>query len=239
MTEDKRAAGPPRDLSDRAVPWTVKDALLGIALVAVGAVLATALLGGLGDRGDGETNPFLVSLALALFSGLMVTAVWLFAIKRYGVPWRALGLARPQAHRSMLLAWLVLILSLAFSGLYTIATSAIGIDALLPSPIPDHALGEGPSRFVNIGIIGLAGPLAEEMFFRGFLLVALLHPLGTLRAVSIGSAVFAASHGSVPVLLPTFVSGILLSWLFLKTRSIWPPFSAHAAQNLIVLSLAA
>ena len=35
----------------------------------------------------------------------------------------------------------------------------------------------------------------------------------------------------VGVLIPAFVSGLLLSWLYVKTRSIVPPIIAHAAQN--------
>ena len=50
------------------------------------------------------------------------------------------------------------------------------------------------------------------------------------------SAVFAAAHASLAVVLPLFVIGLLLSWLYLRTGSIWPPFAAHAAQNLLALA---
>ena len=41
----------------------------------------------------------------------------------------------------------------------------------------------------------------------------------------------------VGVLVPAFVSGLILSWLYLKTGSIVPPVIAHAAQNLLVLAV--
>jgi membrane protease YdiL (CAAX protease family) len=37
--------------------------------------------------------------------------------------------------------------------------------------------------------------------------------------------------------IPLFVTGLLLSWLYLRTGSIWPPFAAHAAQNLLALAV--
>ena len=52
-------------------------------------------------------------------------------------------------------------------------------------------------------------------------------------------AIFAASHGNVSILVPVFVSCLILSWLYLKTRSQIPSFTAHAAQNILALSVVA
>ena len=136
----------------------------------------------------------------------------------------------------MLLPWVALFLSLTFGGLYVVVVTTLGIDFLLPPAIPANALGEGFYRSVNIVVIGILGPMAEEVFFRGFLLGGLAQPMGPLRAALVASAVFAISHLSVGVMIPFFVSGLLLSWLYLKTRSIWPSFTAHAAQNIIAIS---
>ena len=221
------------------VPWSAKDALLGIAFVVGASVLIVGLLRLFyGDNGSRESTP-LISPAIGLLVGLMVVTPWLFGIRRYDAPWSTLGFARPQARLSLLLPWLVLIVSLTFGGLYFVVVTAIGIDVLIPEPIPSSALGGGPVRAVNIVIIGILGPLAEEVFFRGFLLAALVPVLGGLRATAVCSAIFALNHGVVAVMVPAFGSGLLLSWLYLKTRSIWPTFMAHSAQNLIALLLAA
>ena len=221
------------------VPWTVKDALAGVALV-VGATLFIIALVVLA-RGVGglERDPLLATLAFAILPGIMVLAVWLFGIRKYRSSWRTLGFVPSRTRMSLLLPWLALLSSLAFGGLYVAIVTAAQIDFLLPPALPQGVLGEGLHRIVNVVIIALVGPLAEEVFFRGFLLAALVQPLGASRAAALASAIFAANHGSPGVMVPVFVSGLLLSWLYLKTRSIWPPFIAHAAQNLIVLSLAA
>jgi membrane protease YdiL (CAAX protease family) len=227
------ASGPIR------VPWTVKDALAGVATVAAATLVTIALVLLAGGGGVSELNPLVATLAFAGLPGTMVLAVWLFGVRRYRSSWRTLGFIRSRTRMSLLLPWLALLSSLAFGGLYVAIVTVAQIDFLLPPAPPRGILGEGLHRTVNVVIIALAGPLAEEVFFRGFLLAALVKPLGASRAAALGSAIFAANHGNPSVMAPVFVSGLLLSWLYLKTRSIWPPFTAHAAQNIIALSLAA
>ena len=221
----------------RVVPWNVRDALQGIALVAAGSFIIVVVF----DRLKAETGPenatLLVPLALALLPGLLVLAAWGFGIRRYRAPWRSLGFRPSNGQWGMVLPLPALLLSLSAGGIYAAAIQALGFDSLLPPALPAGVLGEGLHRALNTVTIGVLGPLAEEIFFRGFLLAALVPSLGPFRAAGVGSIVFAVSHLSVGVIVPFFVSGLLLSWLYLKTRSIWPPFAAHAAQNLIALSL--
>lgn len=232
-----------RGINDRGgeqitVPWTVRDALIGVAVVA-GATLFTIIL--LAWHQGGRESPNitpLTTMALGLLSVFMMAPPWLLGIRKYRVRWRTLGFARAKARWSLLLPWLVLLLSLAFGVLYVAVITAAEADSLLPPNIPADVLGEGFYRIANILIIGIAGPLAEEVFFRGFLLAALVQPLGAFWAAAAASAIFAALHGNLAIMVPVFMSGLLLSWLYLKTRSIWPPFTAHVAQNLIAVSLA-
>ena len=239
MTDDIRAHIEDHDPRDWTVRWTVKDALIGVVLVASASVLALISLHWLaGGSGLGVRRVMVLS-ALALLLGLNFAVVWYFAIRKRGASWETLGFARPRARWSLLLPWAVLLLSLFFSGLYTAIVMALGLDFLVPEPVPVGALGEGPYRMASIAIIGLVGPLTEEVFYRGFLLAALVSPLGGVRAAVVASAIFAANHGAISILVPVFISGLLLSWLYLRTRSLWPPMTAHAAQNLLALSLAA
>ena len=92
-------------------------------------------------------------------------------------------------------------------------------------------------KVVTVIAIVAWGPFAEELFFRGFILAALIGPLGPLRAAAVSSALFAAAHVSIEAALPVFVTGMLLAWLYLRTRSIWPPVTAHALQNFIAVSV--
>ena len=110
-----------------------------------------------------------------------------------------------------------------------------GPDLLVPEPIEADNLGSGVFRVLNIATVGLIGPFAEEVFFRGFLVTAFVPTLGVVRAAALASAVFAISHIDLGVMVPFFFTGLLLAWLYIKTRSIWPPLLAHVAQNVLAI----
>ena len=223
---------------DTRVPWNSRDALLATAAVAVAGLAVVVVLSWVRSGLGPDVRALLTSTAFVLLPGLLVASVWVFGIRRYRAPWRALGLARPRARGALVLPWLALLASLGFGGVYVLVLTAAGLDSALPPAIPEGALGEGPYKIVNVAVIAFIGPLAEEMFFRGFLLAALVQSLGASRGAIAGSAVFALLHFDIAIMVPVFVSGLLLSWLYLRMRSIWPPLTAHVAQNLIVVAVA-
>ena len=53
------------------------------------------------------------------------------------------------------------------------------------------------------------------------------------------AAVYAILHISPGVLLPVFVTGLLLGGLYAYTRSLWPAVAIHGAQNGLALLAAA
>ncbi len=150
-------------------------------------------------------------------------------MKKAGLRWPVIG------------GWaaLGLVLSLIAGAVYSGMIAVTGIEALEPPPVPESILGHGPIRVLTIGILVFVGPFAEEVFFRGFLLMAFTQGIGVVPGLIVASGIFAISHGDVAVILPVFASGAILSWLYLKTRSIWPPFLAHLGQNYLAVTFAA
>ena len=239
MTEDRQALAGERAPGIGAVPWTVRDAAAGILLVAAGVGIVVGALA-FAYRGRAtEVSDALVSTTIIVPHLIMVLAVWLLAIRKHGVTWKTAGFARPRRRLSMLLPLPALVASILFGGLYFTLITTLDIEFLLPPSLPAGLLGEGALKLLNITVIGILGPAVEELFFRGFLLAALVNPLGPVRAAAVGSAIFAAAHLNLAVMVPFFASGLLLSWLYLTTRSLWPPIAAHAAQNLLALWVAA
>ena len=82
-------------------------------------------------------------------------------------------------------------------------------------------------------LVVLLGPLAEETFFRGFLLPVFVSRWGFVWGASVTALVFATTHGSLGLLVPTFMTGWLLAWLYYRTRSLWSCCVMHSAQNAI------
>ena len=216
------------DTDAPGVPWNVWDVVRAIGLIVAVSVAAVVVLAVL------EPGPVLTTVVIALPHTSMLAAVWLFGARKRG-GWKPVGFveARP---RSFVLACLVLLASLGIAAIYVRIVTALGLESLLPPRLPQELFSEAPVLVLSIAGVGFAGPLIEEVFFRGFMLAALIQPLGAFRAAVVASAVFAAAHASIAVVLPLFFTGLLLSWLYLRTGSIWPPFAAHAAQNLLALA---
>lgn len=81
-------------------------------------------------------------------------------------------------------------------------------------------------------------PIVEEAIFRGVLLSGLMRRTHVVVAVLLSALVFGLVHlpdfkfAWYPV--PTLVlMGLLLAWLRLHSRSIWPSVTAHATNNLV------
>jgi membrane protease YdiL (CAAX protease family) len=73
---------------------------------------------------------------------------------------------------------------------------------------------------------------------RGVLLPSLAPPLGALPAVLLTAAAFALIHLDPIRLLFTFVLGLLLGLLRLRTRSLWPPVVVHSTLNALTFAIA-
>lgn len=87
----------------------------------------------------------------------------------------------------------------------------------------------------------VAAPVAEEIFFRSFLLAGLSKRLGTVLGVVISSIAFAAIHTpgiGTGIIMPVFILGIALSIIYLKTRSVWVSIVIHSMHNTISLAAA-
>ena len=81
----------------------------------------------------------------------------------------------------------------------------------------------------------VVAPLAEETFFRGFLLQGIGKRLAFGWAAIISAAIFAVAHFSPSGLIPIFILGLMLAWLFNQTKSVWPCIIVHAAYNSIAV----
>ncbi|MBM4001408.1 MAG: CPBP family intramembrane metalloprotease [Planctomycetes bacterium] len=104
-------------------------------------------------------------------------------------------------------------------------------------------------RRVPVGLIvaamGVVPAIAEEFFFRGFLLAALRTRLSGRGTVLVSALLFAAFHLVTPGMLamerfvPSFLLGCVLGWLALRSGSIGPAVIAHGLHNGLLLSLLA
>ena len=77
----------------------------------------------------------------------------------------------------------------------------------------------------------VAAPIAEEVLFRGLIFTRMARGSNLYIAAIISSIVFGVMHGTIIWTIYTFVVGVVLVWLFVKTRSLLSPILAHFAFN--------
>lgn len=78
----------------------------------------------------------------------------------------------------------------------------------------------------------IAGPLCEEILFRGLFFSALRKYINLFWAILISACLFSFAHGFLPVMISAFLSAILLCFLYEKTRSLVLCITIHAVGNV-------
>lgn len=109
-----------------------------------------------------------------------------------------------------------------------------------PAPSPFAAADTQRWQFAaRLAGAVLAAPLAEELFFRGFVMRWLVQPRVTavdprnvpLQALLIQAALFATIHSMI---VAGFIAGLAYGWLYRKTGSLWACVAAHATTNALL-----
>ena len=84
--------------------------------------------------------------------------------------------------------------------------------------------------------IGLLVAIAEEMVFRGGILRKLLDIFGQSwhwAAIAVSAVLFGALHGNLAQGIHAFIIGLLLGWMYYRTKSIIPTVALHWVNNTV------
>ena len=220
------------------VPWTPRTTfwwLLGGLLL---AIIIPPLVVAPFDP-DLDSDGALLA-AQAIFDGLLllvalgVASDWKF--KPLGRPLHLLGLRpfRPKA------IWIMLGTLVA----YYIAAALFASLVLKPNQEDiGGELGVGnPSIVIAVlavvMIVGFA-PVAEELFFRGFLFAGLRTRWSLWPAALTSGLIFGLVHAptGITTVVPLAALGLALCWLYDRTGSLWPCVIAHMINNGLALAL--
>lgn len=88
---------------------------------------------------------------------------------------------------------------------------------------------QGLGMLIFMGLI--FAPFAEELLFRVFLYGALRKRFGASTAISVSALIFSVIHFNYFSLLPVFVLGLVLAYIYEKRQSILAPMALHMAHN--------
>lgn len=101
---------------------------------------------------------------------------------------------------------------------------------LIPVSIP---VAESISQYlINILVIGMAAGVAEELFFRGFILKG-YEALGQSKSVIISALLFGMFHFNIQNFIGPVFLGLIFGHMAIKTGSIIAPIAGHFTNNAL------
>jgi membrane protease YdiL (CAAX protease family) len=80
-------------------------------------------------------------------------------------------------------------------------------------------------------------PVAEEVFFRGYVFRVLTQRAGLVAGIAISSAMFSAVHLNPSGFVIYLGIGTVLAWIYYRTGNLLAPIAAHMVHNSIVLGM--
>jgi membrane protease YdiL (CAAX protease family) len=160
----------------------------------------------------------------------VVLVLWLLKIDR-----RAIGLTLGERRTTLVRTAVQVLILAGLTLLYTGLIVVLARTNRVKIPIEPTSLTDFREAWIFVIVAGLVGPLYEEVLFRGMLTSALDWP-GKRWLTVLGSAVlFALPHWAPGIhvlrLLGPLITGLLLGWSYLRTRSVLTPFAVHAMFN--------
>lgn len=168
--------------------------------------------------------------------------IWIFILF---IIWILFNLRRPGKTLSELLGT-----NITFSKLEVMAISlgkfllAFGFTILVLRPLFGFEIGSmylmryklsmghfslDPIHFIKLIILS---PIAEELFFRGYLLQRLSARWGLKVGLFISAVVFAVVH---PNIFSALILGLLTALIYIKTQNIFAPILCHSLSNAFVV----
>ena len=225
-------------------PWGIPAILVALALPLGlwGSSLGIAIAGGTPE--DLSAGEIVTSLIVTMILDVVLIGLAAgLSLWRYHLGWAALGL-RPFGRDF----WWLPILAAAGAHVaiiaYGLALTLLGADAAVPEQEDLDQLFETRAILPLTGIATIImAPLAEEVFFRGFIFAGLLRRLGLVWAMAVSGLLFGAFHvtsvETIALVLPFGIVGMVFAWLYHRTGSLWPSIVAHLLFNLVSFAILA
>ena len=220
----------------RSPLWPITLSLLsGIAIIWISYLLAV-------DVGNGAAEVMGVPLAIitaTVLSGTFAVTALSFSAVLYRQPVNTLGFVKIYGLKPYAFAvgmWLMALTVLMF---WIAALNWLKLDFLLPPDTAQQVMDKaGGNLITTLILVGIVGPIAEEIFFRGFVLPGLMKKFGVTRSLLLSSLLFGIFHFDAGAIVPTFILGLALGWVYLKTGALWPAIFAHGLHNSLAIMLA-
>jgi len=177
------------------------------------------------------------------FSDILIVAVVIyFVTRKYRQRLTSIGISLKDAWRNVLTGALayIAVLPLLAAVLFVVVwiIELIGFKPPVQPVVGLFLEQKNLKLLIYMTIfVSLLGPIAEEVFFRGFVYKAMRGKLGVKVSLLLVGLAFALLHADLVAFLPIFVLGLLLGFLYEKTGSLIPSFTVHILHNSMTVSM--
>ena len=226
--------------------WNIKDAvkvfLFYILLMFIGMpVIIRFIHMILGHYALTPVGHRSVMLFVSLFSNISVCCYVLHIVcVKYHQSIKALGLSLVSLSDNTkhgIKLYLVTLPSIVLAGFFINWISSYYGNATDMQAVVRWVLEE-QSTFILVSLLLfgiIIAPIIEEIIFRGFFQPALKNALGGRYAIVAGASLFAAVHMDAFAFLQIFILGILLGYLYEKTKTLAASIVVHILHNSLTL----
>jgi membrane protease YdiL (CAAX protease family) len=182
------------------------------------------------------------AISVAVWDGFMILVVY-YIVRKSGGSWRSLGMRsphpRPDGRPWSTRSFLGFIAGAYFTSItavviYNAAINALGLDDLLPSQQLPDAYFDHDWLVAMIGFsVVVAAPVAEEIFFRGFIFAGLRRRMPFVAAGLISGVLFSLAHTDPGLILPFTLVGLVLAFAYERTGSLYAAIGVHFIFNAL------
>ena len=187
------------------------------------------------------TDSALLLNSLARNLGVVCFIVWIVQ-RRYGHKFTDIGLGIRgfwQHVRTGILAYIAVIPPLALC--FVILAAVLKFFSIEPEPqaVVEMYLKESTQPYLIFLtlFVAAAGPVMEELFFRGFAYAGLRKRFGVWPGAVLGSLIFAGFHLHWTAFFPIFFLGMFLTALYQTSGSLVPSITAHVLHNGVMVGV--
>jgi membrane protease YdiL (CAAX protease family) len=225
------------------VPWPVL-LTLGIFVAAwfilpIGIILVLVLIGMFFPPAHElvdvlQSNNLTVSFSFDLFTAAAALGMVYLVLRHYKLGWKSVGWRKVNLWKA--LAYLV-------GGFIVFSIFAALIIALVSYVFPSFNANQSQNNdftasvktHFSLTLIALViiPPIIEETVFRGFIFPAIARKWGIWGGAIASSALFGLAHWQANVSIYTFALGLVLCFLYVKLKSIFPGMLIHMLNNLL------
>ena len=209
------------EAQERPIPWSALESWIGVLLL----VLLNIGLLFFVQRNSGEHLAQSVSIVFAELAYVLPVVI-ILAWKR--VSWAYLGFGAFH-WTTMGIGCGLLVVGYGIIIVHNIILTLLGVAPQGKEILDIFNTLDSPVWFFLAAVV--VAPIVEEIFFRGFLFQGFRKRYGWIPALLLSSAIFAAAHLDPASLLPTFILGVILTYMYHHSNSLWPGIILHFLIN--------